>query len=138
LETNLIFQFLVLFLKNFLLIFGLCREVFELFFFFDNFVLTKFYDHGKEFREQERWEEATQECCGGRGENKVMSPVVKFVDMRAAAGQRMSIVGARIGGENDSLPSESCTRILHPIHPVRRVAAAEAAKEMKAAATGKP
>ncbi|KAH9543469.1 hypothetical protein CY35_13G066700 [Sphagnum magellanicum] len=64
-----------------------------------------------------------------------MSPVVKFVDMRAAAGQRMSIVGARIGGENDSLPSESCTRILHPIHPVRRVAAAEAAKEMKAAAT---
>jgi hypothetical protein len=31
-------------------------------------------------------------------ENKVMSPVVKFVDMRAGAGQRMSIVGARMGG----------------------------------------
>jgi hypothetical protein len=29
-------------------------------------------------------------------------------------------------------------RIRHPIHPVRRVAAAEATKEMKAAATGKP
>lgn len=73
-------------------------------------------------------------AVAGVVENKVMSPVVKFVDMRAAAGQLISIVGARMGGENDSLPSESCTRI----HPVRRVAAAEATKEMKAAATGKP
>ncbi len=78
-------------------------------------------------------------AAAGVVENKVISPVVKFVDLRAAAGQRMSIVSARMGEKLIHFRANLALgfyRIRHPIHPVRRFAAAEATKEMKAAASG--
>ncbi|CAK9204464.1 unnamed protein product [Sphagnum troendelagicum] len=77
-------------------------------------------------------------AAAGVVQNKVTSPAVKFTDMRAAAGQRMSVLGAKMGEKMVHLRADVALgfyRIRHPVHPVRRVAAAEATKEMKAAAT---
>ncbi len=78
-------------------------------------------------------------AMAGVVQNKVTSPAVKFTDMRVAAHQRMSVLGAKIGERIVHLRADVTLgfyRIRHPIHPVRHVAAAEAMKEMKAAATG--
>jgi hypothetical protein len=78
-------------------------------------------------------------AAAGVVQNKVTSPAVKFTDMRAAACQRMSVLGAKMGEKMVHLRADVVLRfycICHPIHPVRRVAAVEATKEMTAAATG--
>jgi hypothetical protein len=72
-------------------------------------------------------------------ENKVFGgPMTKFTDMRAASGRRMRVVGATIGekmahfGANMRL---GFYVIVHPLHPIRRVAARESATNKKLAAT---
>jgi hypothetical protein len=72
-------------------------------------------------------------------ENKVFGgPMIKFTDMRAASGRRMSVVGATIGekmahfGANMRL---GFYVFVHPLHPIRRVAARESATNKKLAAT---
>lgn len=70
--------------------------------------------------------------------NKVTSPAVRFVDWRANSGKRMAVARANLA-EKLAFARASMRatyiRIRHPIHPVRRVAAKEAARERKAAAT---
>jgi len=89
----------------------------------------------------------TNTVAGGRRQNKnaaagvaknKVNPAVKLTDMRAGMGRRMSVAGAVIGEKMTHLRANLSLgfyRIIHPVHPVRRVAAQEATKEMKAAAT---
>ena len=77
-------------------------------------------------------------AAAGVAKNKV-SPAVKFTDMRANAGQKMSIAGAKLSEKMTHLRANVMLkfyRLQHPVHPVKRVAAAETIKSMKAAATG--
>jgi hypothetical protein len=90
----------------------------------------------------------TNTVAGGRRQNKnaaagvaknKVNPAVKLTDMRAGMGRRMSVASAVIGEKMTHLRANLSLgfyRIIHPVHPVRRVAAQEATKEMKAAATG--
>ncbi|KAI5055806.1 hypothetical protein GOP47_0029327 [Adiantum capillus-veneris] len=70
--------------------------------------------------------------------HKATSPAVKFADWRANSGERMAIMRAKVA-EKAAYARASMRatfiRIRHPVHPVRRVAAKEAARETKAAAT---
>ncbi|EFJ23800.1 hypothetical protein SELMODRAFT_442734 [Selaginella moellendorffii] len=70
--------------------------------------------------------------------NKVTSPMVKFVDMRAASGERMAIARAKMAEKFKHMKASiqvSMVRFRHPVNPIHRVAAREAAQETKAAAT---
>jgi hypothetical protein len=90
----------------------------------------------------------TNTVAGGRRQNKnaaagvaknKVNPAVKLTDMRAGMGRKMSVASAVIGEKMTHLRANLSLgfyRIIHPVHPVRRVAAQEATKEMKAAATG--
>lgn len=90
----------------------------------------------------------TNTVAGGRRQNKnaasgvaknKVNPAVKLTDMRAGMGRRMSVASAVIGEKMTHFRANLSLgfyRIIHPVHPVRRVAAQEATKEMKAAATG--
>jgi hypothetical protein len=76
---------------------------------------------------------------GAIAENKIVGgPMTKFTDIRAASGRRMSVFGATIGekmahfGANMRL---GFYVFLHPLHPIRRVAARESATNKKVAAT---
>jgi hypothetical protein len=76
-------------------------------------------------------------AAGGVAKNKV-SPAVKFTDMRANAGQKFSIAGAKMSEKMTHLRANIMLkfyRLQHPTHPVKRVAATESIKNMKAAAT---
>ncbi len=80
----------------------------------------------------------TNTVAGGRRQNK-NAAAVKLTDMRAGMGRKMSVASAVIGEKMTHLRANLSLgfyRIIHPVHPVRRVAAQEATKEMKAAATG--
>ncbi|XP_024382032.1 uncharacterized protein [Physcomitrium patens] len=69
--------------------------------------------------------------------NKV-SPAIKFADMRANAGRSFSVAGAKMSEKMTHLRANlmlKVYRLQHPTHPVKRVAATESIKEMKAAAT---
>lgn len=75
----------------------------------------------------------------GLVKNKATSPAVRLTDMKASAGQSMSIAGAKISERLMHFRADLALgfyKIRHPVHPVRRVAAVEATKELKAAATG--
>lgn len=70
--------------------------------------------------------------------NKV-SPAVKFADMKANTGRKFSIAGAKMSEKMTHLRANimlKLHRLQHPSHPVKRVAATESIKNMKAAATG--
>lgn len=70
--------------------------------------------------------------------NKV-SPAIKFADMRANTGKKFSIAGAKMSEKMTHLRANimlKLYRLQHPTHPVKRVAATESIKNMKAAATG--
>lgn len=70
--------------------------------------------------------------------NKV-SPAIKFADMRANTGKKFSIAGAKMSEKMAHLRANIMLkfyRLQHPTHPVKRVAATESIKNMKAAATG--
>lgn len=89
----------------------------------------------------------TKKTAGGRkqkhattgvAKNKV-SPAVKFTDMRANAGQKLSIAGAKMSEKMTHFRANvmlKLYRLQHPTHPVKRVAAKESILNMKAAATG--
>jgi hypothetical protein len=67
-----------------------------------------------------------------------VSPAVRFTDMRANAGQKVSVVGAKMSERMTHIRATlmlKLYRVQHPSHPVKRVAASETIKEMKAAAT---
>lgn len=71
--------------------------------------------------------------------NKV-SPAVRFTDMRANAGQRFTVAGAKMSERMTHIRANltlKLYRLQHPSHPVKRVAATETVKEVKAAATGR-
>ncbi|XP_024358467.1 uncharacterized protein [Physcomitrium patens] len=88
----------------------------------------------------------TKKTAGGRkqkhattgvAKNKV-SPAVKFTDMRANAGQKLSIAGAKMSEKMTHFRANvmlKLYRLQHPTHPVKRVAAKESILNMKAAAT---
>jgi hypothetical protein len=73
-------------------------------------------------------------------ENKVFGgPMPKFTDMRAASGRRMSVFGATIGEKMAHFRANMRLGFyvfVHPLHPIRRVAARESATNKKLAATG--
>jgi len=79
-----------------------------------------------------------QHTASAVAKNKV-SPAVKFADMRANTGQRFSVAGAKMSEKMTHLRANIMLKLhhlQHPTHPVKRVAATESIKNMKAAATG--
>jgi len=67
-----------------------------------------------------------------------VSPAVRFTDVKANAGQRFSVAGAKMSERMTHIRANlmlKLYRFQHPAHPVKRVAATETIKEMKAAAT---
>ena len=77
--------------------------------------------------------------AGAVAKNKVTSPTVKFADMSANMGQKLSIAGARMSEKMTYLRANvmlKLHRLQHPFHPVKKVAATETINNMKAAATG--
>jgi hypothetical protein len=66
-------------------------------------------------------------------------PAVRFTDMKANAGMRFSVAGAKMSERMTYIRANlmlKLYRLQHPSHPVKRVAATETIKELKAAATG--
>jgi hypothetical protein len=77
--------------------------------------------------------------AGAVAKNKV-SPAVRFTDMRVNVGQKFSVAGAKMSEKMTYLRANvmlKLHRLQHPSHPVKRVAATESIRNMKAAATGK-
>jgi len=76
---------------------------------------------------------------GAIASNKALGgPEMKFTDMRAASGRRMSVAGAKIGEKFAHMGADvrlGFYTISHPVHPLRRAAAKERAVNIKAAAT---
>lgn len=67
-----------------------------------------------------------------------VSPAVRFTDMKANAGMRFSVAGAKMSERMTHIRANlmlKLYRLQHPSHPVKRVAATETIKELKAAAT---
>ncbi|KAG0554336.1 hypothetical protein M758_12G086200 [Ceratodon purpureus] len=76
-------------------------------------------------------------AAGAVAKNKV-SPAVRFTDMRANVGAKFSIAGAKVSEKMTYLRANvmlKLYRLQHPTHPVKRVAATESIRNMKAAAT---
>jgi len=78
-------------------------------------------------------------AAGAIASNKTLGgSEMKFTDMRAASGRRMSVAGAKIGEKFAHLGADmklGFYTISHPVHPLRRAAAKERAVNIKAAAT---
>ncbi|KAJ7520883.1 hypothetical protein O6H91_19G027500 [Diphasiastrum complanatum] len=77
-------------------------------------------------------------ATGAVAKNKMTHPAVGFVDFRAKSSERMSVVGAKLTEKMAYMRASmrlTGAHIRHPISPVKRMAAKEAAKETKQAAT---
>ncbi|KAJ7520871.1 hypothetical protein O6H91_19G027400 [Diphasiastrum complanatum] len=76
--------------------------------------------------------------AGAVARQKFTHPAVRFVDFRAKSSERMTVVGAKLAEKLAHMRASmslTTARFRHPISPVKRMAAKEAAKETKQAAT---
>lgn len=72
--------------------------------------------------------------------NKMKAPGMKMAEWRAKSGERWGVAAAKMQEKFSKMGASMSYRVFsatHPLHPLRRKAAEDAAKEKKALATGK-